>query len=131
MYDIKLAENGDIAIDKGDISLVDSLKQSIEIKLRWFLGEWKFNPDFGIPYYEEIFTKQVSIERIEAIVEDALLVIDGISSIDAIDVSYYRQERRLSVHFAVTGENGTVKEEVNIIVYARSNRQRLRTQKAR
>lgn len=116
MHDILLDRTGDIAIIKGDISIVESLRQAVAIKLRWFLGEWIFNPELGVPYYEEIFGKGIDLKRVEAIIEEAILDVDGIESVSSVTASYSRTSRSLSVMFVATGNGEILKEEVTIIV---------------
>ena len=53
LKDLALNEKGDLYISSGgDFAIVDSLRQAIQIKLRWALGEWQYNTDLGIPYFE-------------------------------------------------------------------------------
>lgn len=116
MQDILLDSTGDIAISKGDIIIADSLRQSVMIRLRWFLNEWQFNPDFGIPYYDEIFGKSIDIKRIETIIEEALLGVDGIQSVSSVTAKYDRATRALSVQFTAKGDETILREEVTINV---------------
>lgn len=55
MKDLLLDKDGDLYLTpNGDVSLTDSVRQAILIRLRWFLGEWKFNTSFGLPYFSQI-----------------------------------------------------------------------------
>lgn len=45
MYDLKLNNSGDLEIsDTGDVMLTQSVRQAVEIRLRWLFGEWRFAP---------------------------------------------------------------------------------------
>lgn len=51
MYDLKLDRSGDLEIsDAGDVMLTQSVRQAVEIRLRWLFGEWRFSPEAGVPY---------------------------------------------------------------------------------
>lgn len=40
MYDLKLDRTGDLEIsDTGDVMLTQSVRQAVEIRLRWLFGE--------------------------------------------------------------------------------------------
>lgn len=52
--DLALDTSGDLYFTKdGDVVVTDSLRQAIQIKLRWSLAEWKYNEELGIPYFEK------------------------------------------------------------------------------
>ena len=48
--DILLSADGDLYLtETGDISLVESVAQKIKIRLRWWLGEWRWDEEEGMP----------------------------------------------------------------------------------
>ena len=54
MKDLRLTEDGDLYItEDGDVQFTDSVLQAIKIRLKWFLGEWRINTDYGMPYFDE------------------------------------------------------------------------------
>ena len=56
MTDIKLGKDGDIVVSAvGDISLTESVRQAVLIRLRWIYQEWRLGPEMGFPWFEEIF----------------------------------------------------------------------------
>ena len=48
MNDLQMTRDGDLAILNHDIIATDSIEQGIYIRLRWWYGEWKFGPDYGM-----------------------------------------------------------------------------------
>ena len=49
--DILLSADGDLFLsEKGDISLTESVAQKIKIRLKWWLGEWRWDEEEGLPY---------------------------------------------------------------------------------
>lgn len=62
MKDLLLTSDGDLCIDdNANVEITDSVIQEIQIRLRWFLGEWKINPEWGLPYYEQVFVKNPNL----------------------------------------------------------------------
>ena len=71
MKDILLTADGGLAIgETGDISITDSVRQAIRVRLRWFFQEWRLGPEIGIPYYEEILVKNPNNLRIKQSIRD-------------------------------------------------------------
>lgn len=113
--DILLDSSGDIALNRADIVLSDSVCQKISIRLRWFLNEWKFNKNAGVPYYEEIFVKQYDIENVKQLLEEEILSVDEVDEISSLEASVDIENRALSVSCSVVLTDGEeVKVEVNV-----------------
>ena len=54
LRDLALSKSGDLLINEsGDFTIIDSVRQGIQIKLRWIKGEWVFNPEMGVPDFSE------------------------------------------------------------------------------
>lgn len=113
--DLKLTPAGDLVFAKeGDVIITDSIAQAIRIRLRWFLGEWAFNPELGLPFFEEILKKNVSVTYAEQLITEQILEVAGVSKVNSIDISTNRAERTMSITFQATTEEGIITEEVNI-----------------
>ena len=113
--DILLGSDGDIALSKADITLTNSLCQKISIHLRWFLNEWKFNRNIGVPYYEEIFVKQYDLDNIKQILEEEILSVDGVEEISSLEASVDMENRTLFVTCSVVQADGEeIIVEVNV-----------------
>ena len=59
MNDLQMTREGDLYVNN-DIAVTDSIEQGIYIRLRWFFKEWKFGPDYGVKYFENIFVTFVT-----------------------------------------------------------------------
>lgn len=113
--DILLSTDGDIRLADADIELTESVAQKIAIKLRWFANEWKFNRNFGVPYYEDIFVKQYDLEYIRQLLEEEILSVEEVSGIKTLDLTVDNERRALSVSCEVLLKSGeTEKSEVII-----------------
>ena len=68
--DILLDANGDLDISKrGDISLGDSVAQKIRIRLLWFEGEWRWDTDEGLPYFDGLLVKNPDVDEFEGLIK--------------------------------------------------------------
>ena len=77
--DILLTRDGDLHIDEwGDIKLTDSVRQAVRIRLQWFFNEWRFAPEYGVPYFEDVFIKNPDLLRIRRIVRDEAMSVEGV-----------------------------------------------------
>lgn len=111
--DILLDSDGDIAISKADIVLTDSVSQKISIRLRWFLNEWKFNRNLGVPYYDEIFVKQYDLDNVKQLLEEEILSVDEVEEISSLEASLDIENRALTILCSVVLTDG---QEIEIEV---------------
>ena len=76
LRDLALSKSGDLLINEsGDFTIIDSVRQGIQIKLRWIKGEWVFNPEMGVPYFESILVKTPNRALIEKTLRDQILSV--------------------------------------------------------
>lgn len=87
----------------------DAVRQSINVRLSFFRGEWFLDETAGIPYYQQVFQKQPrGIAFVDAIFKDAVLSTKGVRSIKLWSSEF--AERRYSVNFVVNTIFGDIKE---------------------
>jgi len=115
MKDILLTPDGDLLIsDFGGVSLTDSVRQAVRIRLLWFFGEWRFWPETGVPYYENILVKNPNMEYVRRIIRDEVTSVDEV--LDArnirIDVDYPARKAQITLDVVIAEE--TYREEVII-----------------
>ena len=85
MKDLRLTEDGDLYVtEDGDVQFTDSVLQAIKIRLKWFLGEWRINTTYGMPYYDEVFIKNPSTALIEDRVRTEILSVDGVQAVEIL-----------------------------------------------
>ena len=117
MVDILLTRDGDLKLNEtGDIDITNSVRQAIQIRLRWFRTEWRLGPELGIPYFEEILVKNPVENRIKNIFREALLEVDGVKEVKKINFGK-QDHRTYTLEFEVVVTDGSViKDEVMINV---------------
>ena len=113
LKDLALNEKGDLYISSGgDFAIVDSLRQAIQIKLRWALGEWQYNTDLGIPYFEKILVKKPNVAEVTNIIRNALLEFQEVTSIKSCQVTLDDSARTATCHFGIQAGEETIESEV-------------------
>lgn len=122
LKDFALAADGDLYLNRnGDVEIIGSIRQALQIKLKWFLGEWVFNPDLGVPYFEDILIKNPNQAIIEKDIREQILSVEGVTGIDSLSLSWDRQTRNLSCKFITQTTEGEIESEVSFNARSRSN----------
>ena len=117
MYDLKLDRTGDLEIsDTGDVMLTQSVRQAVEIRLRWLFGEWRFAPEAGVPYFDRIMVKKPDIEGIKQILRTEIMAVDGMTDVKNLQVVIDAKSRVATITFDGTADRENFSEEVLINV---------------
>lgn len=98
-----LVTEGDIDLTSGDFVFAtgpDAIAQHLRIRLRFVLGEWFFDQDIGMPYFEEILIKNPNTNVVTTLFRTAILSTPGVLSLDSLDLVLDNATRILSVTFA-------------------------------
>lgn len=102
--DLKLDSSHDLAIENFDLVLisgVDQVIQKIDIRLRFFLGEWFLDTTAGLPYYTNVLKKDFDIGLLESSFKAQILGTEGVDSLLEFDLSL-QDTRTLIVTFKVS-----------------------------
>ena len=116
MKDLLLDSNGDLLFVNGDLSFTDSVIQAIKIRLRWFVGEWRINQSYGIPYYEDVFIKKPNKILIEEAIREEIMTVDEVQGVQDVNIEIDSADRIAHISFTVIVNDEILKEEVNISV---------------
>lgn len=117
MKDLLLTDDEDLYLSaSGDVEFTDSVIQAIKIRLKWFEGEWRINPDYGMPYYDDVFVKNPSVALLESRIRKEILTVDEVVSVDSVSVGIDSETRKATVKFTATTTDGTKSGEVSLNV---------------
>lgn len=111
MSDLKLAENGELAIENFDLVIVtgpDALAQRLAIKLRHFLGEWFLDTSFGVPYFESVLRKNPDPAQMNAAFTNAILSTPGVIRMTKYDIFYDPLDRELNLDVVIETTEGVL-----------------------
>ena len=111
--DIALKRDGDMYVSpKGDIILNDSVAQKIRIRLLWFLSEWRWDPEEGIPYFDDVFVKNPDLDAIESVIREKIFEIPEVIEVGDISVTLNSDQRKVTIRFEAKTDEETLREEV-------------------
>lgn len=111
--DIKLTADGDIDLSKYDFQMTDSVRQKIMIRLRWILNEWRWNPDEGLPYFDEILKKDPDVDTIEAEIRSKIWEVTEVTEVKDVSVDIDPATRVGTISFTAVTDYETIREEVS------------------
>ena len=115
MIDIRLNKDGDIDVSQiGDISLTESVRQAVLIRLRWIYGEWRLGPELGFPWFEEVFVKNPNTPKIRQLVRDEILQVEGVTAADVQSVTYDQAKRTAKFVYTCGVGEAIFREEVEL-----------------
>ncbi len=115
MTDIRLGKDGDIVVSEiGDISLTESVRQAVLIRLRWIYQEWRLGPEMGFPWFEEVFIKNPNTVKIRSLIRDEIMQVEGVTAAEVTSVDYDRAQRAATFKFTCSVGEATYREEVTL-----------------
>lgn len=113
MIDIMLDKEGDLVLSEGgDILITNSILQAIRIRLRWIYNEWRLGPEYGFPWFEEVFVKNPNTQKIRQLVRDEIMKVEGVTSAFVISVKYDPARRTATFDYTCTVGEEKYREEV-------------------
>lgn len=113
MFDILLDRNGDILVsDTGDISLTESVRQAVLIRLRWIYDEWRLGPELGFPWFEEVWVKNPNIIKLKQLIRNEIMEVEGVTDATVDDIIFDKQKRNAKVMFSFSVAEEKFREEV-------------------
>lgn len=77
---------------------IDEVSQRLTVKLLFFKEEWFLDRNYGIPYFQTIFVKNVDKETVDNIYKQAIITETGVEEL----VSYSSVFDRINRVFTVT-----------------------------
>lgn len=120
MMDIRLNSDHDIDMTNLSMSFTDdsngeSIQQRLKIKLWSFQGEWYWNTDYGVPYFQSILgQKATSKEDVDDIFRDQITSTPGVISLLSYSSDFDSTLRAFSLDFKVLATDGPV--DVSLLI---------------
>ena len=105
MNDLQMTRDGDLRITDNDIAVTDSIEQGILIRLRWWFGEWRFGPDYGVKYFERVFVKNPNKTLIASDLQKQIMDVDGVLRVENIDIDMDYKTRSALIRYTVVTES--------------------------
>lgn len=107
----------DMAFENGSCptttDVVDVVSQRLYIRLKTFLGEWFLNVGYGVPY-ERILGQKVRKSVVDMILQEQILMEQGVNRIEFFSSSLDNPTRVYSCNFKVRVDTGEVSSMISI-----------------
>jgi len=118
MQDLFLGNSHDITLVNKDLGVRrDALTvtaQSIEIRLRLFLGEWNLNTSLGVPYFQVILGSKADFGLINSLFMAEIQKEANVKTIDQFSIDY--KNRKFSIDFVATLHYGGILTVENLTI---------------
>lgn len=105
--DLLLNSDGDLDLSTNDFQLVDgvdAVRQELQIRYRFFLGEWFLDPDEGVPYVRDVLKKNPNEAQVRAMLVEVAKTTPGVASVDSITLDLDAATRTLTVALDVQSD---------------------------
>jgi len=111
---LKLDSNHDIIIGRGATRVggVEYVAQLCKCRLLTLLREWQNDPTLGLPWYEEILTKNSKVADIQVVLANVIRKTNHVRQITSLEVLADYRTRLLTVNFTAISDYGDVTELV-------------------
>ncbi|NIQ91014.1 MAG: hypothetical protein GWM98_04690 [Nitrospinaceae bacterium] len=120
MADLKLDENGDLAIEDGDLVIVrgrEAIAQDLDIRLQFFQGEWFLDLRLGVPWYQDILGEKPRFNILKGIFRQVILGTNGVEGITDFRMTWDGVTRTIGLSFSVvSAEDGTFDYSKELII---------------
>lgn len=102
-----LDANGDI-VTRGEIFIEGQaeIAQTIQTRLKLFLGEYFRNIQDGTPWFEKILGKFENLNAVEAILRNRIVTTEGVSRLLSFSLDYDISARKLQITSFVLTQYG-------------------------
>lgn len=116
-YDLQLDDDGDLLLTDGDLtqnSGVTAIKQDIQARLQFWLGEWFLDQSIGLLDRELFFVKNPDFLAIQGAIRREIQNTPGVDEVTRCEVTYDATTRTLSVDWRATTDLGEIGEATEL-----------------
>ena len=117
MLDILLDRSGDLLVSEtGDVSIANSVRQAVKVRLRWIYNEWRLGPSLGFPWFENVLVKNPDSAMIQQLIRAEIMKVEKVKDAAVIFFEYDRKERNAKIIYTIKVDDETYREEVTLNV---------------
>lgn len=117
MLDILLDRNGDILVSgTGDLTVSESVRQAVMVRLRWIYNEWRLGPELGFPWFESVLVKNPDKATIRQLIRSEIMKVEQVRDAAVTSFEFDHKERTARISYTITVGDETFREEVTLNV---------------
>lgn len=115
-FNLKLDSNHDIIIGRGTarVSGLEYTTQLVTTRLLTLLGEWKADPNLGLPWFSDIMRSNPNLSIIEGLILSCIKDTPHVLDVLSIDLAVDKDTRVLTVTFEALSDWGTFNNTVAV-----------------
>lgn len=109
--DLALDSSGDLVLEVGDLKLLqgtDAIAQECRTALGLWVGEYPFDIELGTRWQQVLNVKGVTDAQLASEIRRVLLGVDGVRTVDSVQIARNTVQRTASVSVTVTTQQGEV-----------------------
>jgi hypothetical protein len=102
MADLQLDSAGDLDFSANDAVVIigaEAIRQELQVRYRFFLGEWFLNPEEGTPYFEHVLKKNANDAQVRAVLVEVAKTTPGVVEVRSFSSTLNTVTRTLTVVF--------------------------------
>ena len=82
-------------------NIIELVSQRLKIRLNTFLGEWFYNANVGVPYFEEVLTKRFDKSIVDSLLRSVILETEDVVNIVKFEGVFIPELRTYKIDYAV------------------------------
>ena len=106
--DITLVGNSPVLVE----DTLSVVRQRIQIRLNTFLGEWFYNSEVGVPYYEQILTQKYDKSIVDSVLRSEVLETEDVIEVTSFETTFDKATRKLNFYIEATTTQGSVTVQI-------------------
>ena len=94
--------DGDLQITNNSITLTtgkEAIRQHLQVRFRFFLGEWFLDESEGVPWFRDILIKHATFSVVNEVLKGVILDTPGVLELVKFDFSYNSTTRNVTLEF--------------------------------
>lgn len=114
--DLKLS-GGDFDVSSGDLELVsdgEAIVQAVSIALQFVRGEWFYDLEAGVPYFQDVLKKNPSPAVLQSTFRKAILDVRGVTAVTSLSFTLDTKTRSLTVDWSASTDIGLLSSSVEL-----------------
>lgn len=111
MSSFLLDADGDLDTTGNELTLTtgaDAVRQHLQVKFNFFLGEWEFDTTKGFPWFRDVLIKKPSFVVVQSVVKNEILNTPGILELTGFSFDYSAATRSAPITFEAMTDDGPI-----------------------
>lgn len=111
MSSFQLDNEGDLLLTRNELTLttgIEAIRQHLQCRFRFFLGEWFLDTTIGVPYFRDILIKKPVFSVVQQILKNVVLDTPGVIELTTFNFNYDGVKREAFLDFSCVTTEGFI-----------------------